>query len=548
MKNEISKILNLIQIGNSTVAVKEAKALYIKDPKNINAIKILAYAFIQVGNFEKVVEVLELGYNAETNIKDYDYYNNLGYAFLQLENFQKSINYLLEAIKMRPNEVQAFISLADAQQKLKKFNEAELNINKAFQLASNNPQGFEIENNINLLLLKSEVNSALGKDDETILLFNNLLNKTFNADLFFLLSRINPNSISEQLVNLAKSKLSISEKDNFKSLIQKTNFDASIFYGLGNYFQKKDPNISEKFYIKANDKIFSIARYNSHLYQEHINLIIESFLNCSEHIDDENNIEGDQNFFITGSPRSGTTLVESIITSNNKVYSGGELNLARRMMQKFISTKNKNLKVFKKEFADNYLKETEFMKGDFNFLVDKMPENFLYLGYLKKILLKSKFIRVFRNPWDTATSLYKERYLFNVPYSTSFFNIGIFLSNFEAINTFWDNNLQNKENIFDIKYEDLVINPDNYQKQLYSFLDLRVDDYEPSLRASFFSNTASMNQVKGEIHQNSIKKEVFSSKKNEFYDAFFAQRQYWINKGILDRKAIFFGYQLENES
>ena len=548
MKNEISKILNLIQIGNSAVAVKEAKALYIKDPNNINAIKILAYAFIQVGNFEKVVEILELGYKAETNIKDYDYYNNLGYAFLQLENFQKSINYLLEAIKMRPNEVQAFISLADAQQKLKKFNEAELNINKAFQLASNNPQGFEIENNINLLLLKSEVNSALGKDDETILLFNNLLNKTFNADLFFLLSRINPNSISEQLVNLAKSKLSISEKENFNSLIQKTNFDASIFYGLGNYFQKKDPSESEKFYIQANDKIFSIARYNSHLYQEHINSIIESFFDISEQADDKNNIEGDQNFFITGSPRSGTTLVESIITSNNKVYSGGELNLARRMMQKFISTKDKNFREFNEQFTNDYLKETKFMKGDFNFLVDKMPENFLYLGYLKKILPKSKFIRIFRSPWDTATSLYKERYLFNVPYSTSFFNIGIFLSNFEAINTFWDNNLQNKENIFDIKYEDLVINPDNYQKQLYGFLDLSVDDYEPSLRASFFSNTASMNQVKGEIHQNSIKKEVFSSKKNEFYDAFFAQRQYWIKKGILDRKDIFFGYHLENES
>ena len=83
MKNEISKILNLIQVGNSTAAVKEAKALYIKDPNNINAIKILTYAFIQVGNFEKVVEVLELGYKTEANTKDYDYYNNLGYAFLQ---------------------------------------------------------------------------------------------------------------------------------------------------------------------------------------------------------------------------------------------------------------------------------------------------------------------------------------------------------------------------------------------------------------------------------------------------------------------------------
>ena len=133
--------------------------------------------------------------------------------------------------------------------------------------------------------------------------------------------------------------------------------------------------------------------------------------------------------------------MESIITSNNKVYSGGELNLARRMMQKFISTKDKNFREFNEQFTNDYLKETKFMKGDLKFIVDKMPENFLYLRLFEKILPKSKFIRIFRDPWDTATSLYKERYLFNVPYSTSFFNIGIFLSNFEAINAFWDNNI-----------------------------------------------------------------------------------------------------------
>jgi hypothetical protein len=52
--------------------------------------------------------------------------------------------------------------------------------------------------------------------------------------------------------------------------------------------------------------------------------------------------------------------------------------------------------------------------------------------------------------------------------------------------------------------------------------------------------------VKGEIHRNSIKKDIFSSKKNEFYDAFFAQRQYWVNKGILEEKDIFFGYNLND--
>ena len=308
-------------------------------------------------------------------------------------------------------------------------------------MSKQNPNGFEIENNINLLLLFSEVNSALEKNKETINLFNDLLNKSFNADLFFLLSRINPNSISEKLINLAEMKQKILKQDSFKSLIQKINFDASIFYGLGNYFQKKNNIKCEEYYIKANDKIFSIARYNSHQYQENINLIIENYFKFFNQDNLFDHTAGNQNFFIVGSPRSGTTLVESIITSNNQVYSGGELNLAKRMIEKFILSRDKNIKNFKDKFLNNYLEETNFMKNDLKYIVDKMPENFLYLGYLTKLLSSSKFIRIFRNPWDTATSLYKERYLFNVPYSTTFFNIGVFLSNFEAINYFWSNNL-----------------------------------------------------------------------------------------------------------
>ena len=94
------------------------------------------------------------------------------------------------------------------------------------------------------------------------------------------------------------------------------NFEASIFYGLGNYFQKKNKTKSEEFYIKANDKIFSIARYNSHQYQENIILIIENYLKFFNQENLFNETKGNQNFFIIGSPRSGTTLVESIITSN----------------------------------------------------------------------------------------------------------------------------------------------------------------------------------------------------------------------------------------
>ena len=76
-----------------------------------------------------------------------------------------------------------------------------------------------------------------------------------------------------------------------------------------------------------------------------------------------------------------------------------------------------------------------------------MPENFLYLGIIIKTTSKSKVIRIFRDPWDTAISLYKQRYVLNIPYSVSFFNIGVFMSNFEAINIFWNEQIDDKSNI-----------------------------------------------------------------------------------------------------
>ena len=74
MKNEIDKIINLIQVGNNIEAIRLAKSLFLKFPKNINAIKILAYSYIQIGNFEKVIEILTEGYETQNETKRENYY------------------------------------------------------------------------------------------------------------------------------------------------------------------------------------------------------------------------------------------------------------------------------------------------------------------------------------------------------------------------------------------------------------------------------------------------------------------------------------------
>ena len=101
------------------------------------------------------------------------------------------------------------------------------------------------------------------------------------------------------------------------------------------------------------------------------------------------------------------------------------------------------------------------------------------------------------------------------------------------------------ENVLDIHYEKLVENPERYQKKIYEFLGLNTDDFKEENRRKFFSQTASMRQVGGKIHQNSLKKDDFLDKKAEFFEAIEMQRGYWRKKGYADERSIFFGYELK---
>ena len=84
MKNEISNVSKSIERDTSKI-LQGAKLFYKKNVNNLDAVKLLAYSYIQIGNFEKVIEVLKRGYDKNKDSRDFDYFNNMGYALLQNE-------------------------------------------------------------------------------------------------------------------------------------------------------------------------------------------------------------------------------------------------------------------------------------------------------------------------------------------------------------------------------------------------------------------------------------------------------------------------------
>ncbi len=542
MQKEILELRNLIKNRNIDKAYEQAKRLNKINKKNREIIKILAFLFIQRNQFDATINLLNEYYEVNPNEKDFDYYVNMGASYKAIEEYEKSLDMYQRAMTIDPDSPLCYTVPAEINIKIRNFDNALSLVNTALEKINNSDSRKSIHFP-NTIKLKTEINVALRKDKENIEMLRSLLEQQFHPDLFYLLATIDASVIEKKLLDQALEHLR--HNDNvFENKLDRFWFVHPLYFALAIYYEKKDKAKSEEYYHLGNNETMNSLRYNSFSYQKNIGKIFEQYKNEFYKITtDQNN--GSDNIFILGTPRSGTTLIESVIASNEEVTSGGELLSASKLIDEFVNEKEySKTNEFVNNFAKNYLSKTDYLRGGHRLIVDKLPENFLFIGYLLKLLPSAKIIRTFRNPWDVATSLYKQRYVTNIPYSASFFNLGVFMSNFEAVNLYWNDVIQEKNNLLDIKYEDLINNTDFYQKKIYDFLNIK-SEYDEEKRRNFFAQTASIRQIGSPVHKKSIEKKEFLDKKSEFYEALKMQRKYWEKNGINYVSSDFFGYILE---
>lgn len=545
MQNEISELIHLINNRNIDKAFSQAKKIYEANKNNKQIVNILSFLYIQRGQFSSSIDLLETYYDKYPNQKDFDYYANMGISLKSIEELEKSIEMYNEAKKINPDSPLCYIVPAEIYLKLRKFDLALELINLSLEKIETSEKYKSIHFQ-NAIKIKTEINVALNRPKENDELLKDIISKNFLPDIFYLLAISNPKLVDTSLINKAENHLKIYDHSIQNSLDRFWKIHP-LYFGLAAAYSKKDKNKSEYFYHLANKETMKTLRYNSFDYQKQIMNIIDKYQNLSHVASHNSKGAGKNNFFILGSPRSGTTLIESIIGSCEEVISGGELLSAPKIIEPYVQGKEMvNVDKFINGFIKTYLSRTDFIRQDYNYIVDKLPENFLYIGYLLKLMPQCKIIRTFRHPWDVAVSLYKQRYVTNIPYSASFFNIGVFMANFEAINIYWDKEIktEEKDRLLDIRYEDFVVTPSDFQKKIYNFLGLK-SEFDEVKRRAFFSQTASIRQISSPIHKDSLKKEDFIDYKQEFYDAFKMQRKYWQKKGIVSDSDDFFGYKLD---
>ena len=321
MEKEILELYDLIKNKNIEKAYSVCKKLYRTNKNNKNIVKVMAYLFIQKSQYLSAMDVLENFYLSGSIDKDFDYYVNMGVCKKSVEEYEDSI-YMYEQAKNIDNESPlCYMVPAEIYLKLRDFKKSMELIDTALSKIKDTSVG-----NIhyaNAIKLKTEIYVALNQDKENEDMLMGILSNDFYPDIFYLLSNVNKELINKNLLSTAEKQLK--EYDSkYENRIKRFWYVHPIYFGLAVYYNNKDKKKSEEFYEIGNKEIMGSLRYNSFEYQKDIVKI----MNCFKQKIIKKNVKqdhfGENNIFILGTPRSGTTLIEQMNSIVEKInWSGG---------------------------------------------------------------------------------------------------------------------------------------------------------------------------------------------------------------------------------
>ena len=467
-------------------------------------------------------------------------YNFYGLALQNLGNFDKSIKCFNKSIELEPTNYYAFNNLAVSLKSIEKFKLAE----KAYKNCLNlNPNYFF--GIINYANLKEEINQLkesidlyltslkVAKDTDKSNIFLKLsklylsLGETKKAkDYAFKILDQNPNDT--EAFNLLADLINFKNDQKFllkmEALYRKDNISdndiINLSFPLGNiHHSLKNFEKAYGFYLKGNQLKRKQIRYNV----EDILTLVKSIKKIFQNpeIYSVNKIISDKKIiFICGMPRSGTTLVEQIISSHKDVLPTGENNFLSSFIKSnylngfSLDGKKVTKDIFSKEnklqnYVLNLFNEYNF---EANVFTDKSVQNYLWIGFIKIFFPNSKIILTNRNSKDVSLSIFKINFkngFMNFAYDQS--EIATFYNLYFDLIDFWKNVL--KDEIFEINYENLVENPKLEIEKLIEFCGLEWDEncLNPHKNKSAIK-TASINQARKPIYQSSKDTNQYYSK------------------------------------
>ena len=226
------------------------------------------------------------------------------------------------------------------------------------------------------------------------------------------------------------------------------------------------------------------------------------------------NSKTDNIIFILGMPRSGTSLVEQIISSHSEVFGAGELPILSNIIKKsFIENGSLVIEKINQNFNElstieslrvDYLEYIRYFNFTEKYITDKAPLNFRWIGFIKILFPNAKIIHCSRDPKNNCLSMFKNLFEGGLPFTYDENDVVEYYKLYKDLMKFWESKF--KDSILNIKYEDMIKDNEGEIKKIINFCNL---DWEDNC-LKFYNNktpikTMSTAQARQPIYKSSVK-------------------------------------------
>jgi tetratricopeptide (TPR) repeat protein len=525
----------LKKAGNIEGAKKALETALEEDPDYVEALNNLGNILRQEGRLDEAIELYQRALSIQPEFQEIKV--NLALAYSDKGDFPQAIRLFEEVISKAPALQPARRAYGALLAKIGKTAEAELQYRYAIML---NPNDFASYSDLAGLLLGLDM-PVVGEAEELLKKALSINSREpsayYNLSVLYLLLgkrqqavsalkkaiELNPNN-PQGLRQLASLKGVSEDSPEFKIL---KKLEASPLPVMDKF--ETLMAMAEFYKAEENDELYFqyLVRANR-LKRQTLNYLageVESVVETRFKIFSEENLKKLRGFgfptelpvFIVGMPRSGTTLMESILDSHPEVYGAGELKLFQKVLEAgiliegtlFISEVEKMPeRVFVAptgffEIGRRYAMELRSICPTAKRITDKMPGNFWNLGIIRLSLPWARVIVMRRHPLDNLLSCFEQPFSERHEWTYTLEELAHYYNCHIKLQRHWEKVFGNE--VLFVDYEELVLNFRETVERVLGFLGISWhEDLERFYEKERIVKTASMEQVRKPLYRGSI--------------------------------------------
>ena len=516
----IQKKLDLAHKALKNKNYKKAKKLFeesILINPNLPAVyNILGNIELNLGNANDSINFFKKA--IELNPKFSGALCNLGLAFKRLKNHELAISNYLKAINANPENHIAYFNLANLYKEENDLNNSEKFFKKTINVK---PDMIEAYNSLFELYDKS---NQLNKLD---VFLKNIETNLGETDLFKYFSGIYEYRKKNYLkaINILES-TNLNKKDFNRNAI-KYEILAQSYDSVGKY------DLAFNYFVESNNIFKNVyeIEIDKNNYKDHVKKRIKffssknfkkwNFFNPKKKLHDP--------IFLIGFPRSGTTLLDTILRSHNLIEVLEEKPLVEKFIKELESRINNDFsklenisESFFYEMRDIYFDErSKYIKGNSDKIyIDKLPLNIVHVAEIFSFFPNAKFIFALRNPYDVVLSCFMQYFGANSA-MLNFTSLKDAANLYDLVMSLWIEYVEKFPlKVHITKYEQIVQSFDDTIAELLSFLELdwssNVKEYYKTAEKRGIINTPSYRQINQPLYKKSIGR--WKNYKDEFSD------------------------------